>query len=143
MKATHLFPVIFIAIMAFSFVACNKNTSSKANVYVNIENASHPGYALRYVTYIKEGYDSKTGKNILGDCKGMVDFKGLTYYTFFVPRGIWDFYIEYDTPGLSYSYTNERYTINTKDNEWVRISWDLASSYASDPELLQGSGDMY
>lgn len=143
MKAKHFLSVAFVAIFVVIFSACNKETTSKANVYVNVEDARHPGYTLRYVTYIHETYDAHTGKNILGECKGMIEFKGLTYYTFSVPRGIWDFYIEYNTPDRSYNYTNERYTINTKDNEWARISWDLANGYDSDPELLQGSGDLY
>ena len=144
MKTKSFLRFAFAVGFFWTIAGCNGITPSQPNVYVNVEDSRHPGFALRFVSYVPTGDNAHDGKNILGLNKGMITFKGLEYYTFSVPKGIWDFYIEYTTPGnYSGNWTNERYRINTRENDWVRISWDLGDSHSADPEILQGCGEMY
>ena len=136
-----------IAVVSVVFAACDLMAPSKPNVYVCITNGKHSDRGwernckLTFVTYVYDGSDARGGANILGKQKGTLQFNGDTYQCFCVPRGVWDFYIEWSS---DYSVMeNARYTINTRANDWVRISWDLANEHDVEPGLRQGTGTMY
>ena len=136
-----------VVMMSIVLSGCEKITPSGPNVYVCLTNGTHSDRAwerncqLRFMSYV-DGGDAHAGKNIVGLQKGTIQLNGDTYMCFSVPRKIWDIYIEWNYDNSS-EWTNARYTVNLKDNDWVRISWDLAGSTEVDPGILQGSGSVY
>ncbi|MBO4581027.1 MAG: hypothetical protein J5701_01900 [Bacteroidales bacterium] len=142
----RLVPImLFTVIAAVVLSACEKQSPKEPNVYIAIaDNGKHHDFALMLLTYVPVGDNAYTGKNILGKSKGTIEFKGLTYECFSIPKGVWDLYFEYSMNDEYYDkFDNERKTINLRDNDWVRISWDLAESYAAQPGIIQGSGSLY
>lgn len=144
-RANRFLTMAVIIEMAFIFSGCEGVTPSEPNVYIAIaDNGKHHDFELTYLTYVPKGENAHTGKNILGKRKGTIEFKGLTYECFSVPKGVWDLYFEYTQNDDYYEkFDNDRETINLKDNDWVRISWDLAESYSAQPGIRQGEGTMY
>ncbi len=140
-----IFALAFVAAVSIVFGACDGNAPSQPNVFISIaDNGKHQGFYLMYLSYVSIGDNGLSGKNILGERKGTLEFKGMTYECWSIPKRKCDLYFEYyQGEGWSPKKDNERKTINLKDNEWVRISWDLAESYATQPGILQGSGTMY
>ena len=138
-----LFYLASVAIVALVMGACNGIAPSKPNLYVCVDDPSR-GEELYYITYIPEGRDGHSGRNIFGDQKGTYNFKGKTYRMFSIPKGTWDIYMEWwaNTGYASINYNNERLTVNTKLNDWVRIEFYSDKDHTS-CRAFQGSGEMY
>ena len=130
-----LFYLASVAIVALVMGACNGVTPSEPNVYIQY---AVDGSELYYVTYVPEGNDGHSGKNIFNQRKGEYVFNGKKYHMYSIPRGTWDIYIEwYDSSRYS-GMDNERVTVNTKANEWVRLDYRGGGYWT-----YQGSGAMY
>lgn len=143
-----IFALALVAIVSIVFGACNENAPSQPNVFICLTNGTHSDRAwerncqLCLLSFVKEGADGNSGANIVGQQKGTITLHGDTYQCFSVPRRVGDLYLEWFYDNSS-KRENFRCTVNTKANDWVRISWDLASPYGVEPGILQGTGNVY
>ena len=66
MKTKSFMRIALVACIFWTIAGCNGITPSQPNVYVNVEDSRHPGFALRFVSYVPTGDNAHNGKNILG-----------------------------------------------------------------------------
>ncbi len=117
-----------ILVLAIGMSSCEDKKNPNLYVYVD-------EYAPAEYIYICEEnasiYDSSS-KNILGKELGTYTLNGVTYKAYHMPVGIYDVVIKFYY-NSSYD-TVERYTVNTKENSWVRIYMNT---------MVQDSGELY
>ena len=138
----RIFRILAIGCMFWVAAGCDGLTLGKPNLYVQYEENREVS-EIYYLSYVREGADGHSGKNIIDKSLGTITFKGKKYHSFSIPRGLWDIYFEWysNTGYASINFENERCTINTRLNEWARL--DCRDSYGKSYWEHQGDGEMY
>ena len=138
MKIKSILRIAFVACICWVVAGCDDLTGGRANLYIGYEYNKNTS-EIYYVTYVPEGNDAHTGRNIFSKCLGTCEFKGQHYYMFSIPRGVWDVYFEYHDSNSFTGMGNKRETVNTRQNDWVRIEYRSAGGYWT----YSGEGEMY
>lgn len=142
MKIKSFIRIALVACIFWVAAGCDGLTPSTPNLYIAIDDGTHhAGFTLRYLAYVKPRANGHSSKNIVGERKGTIEFKGMTYEYWSIPRAEWDLYYEWNTNYRPDDWYNERTRVNLKLNDWVRIYWNQSSSSGT-PESYQGSGEL-
>lgn len=93
--------LFFMAVMAIAFLfASCEGITTKPNLFVDLDEPEINSY-LRYLSNVAEGANGHSGANLLDKQVGTITKDGRTYRTFILPRGTYDFYVEWDDPSQS------------------------------------------
>jgi hypothetical protein len=139
----RIFRFLVVACLFWVVAGCEGfGGGGRANLYVQYE-LNRDVSQLYYISYVPEGNDGHSGKNILPQRLGEYTFRGNKYHMFHIPRGIWDIYFEWydDVYANSSGFDNERCTVNTRQNEWARLDCYDKSGFSY--WVRQGDGEMY
>ena len=138
MKIKHLLRFAFVACAFWVLAGCDGLTPGRPNLYIGYEKNKSTS-EFYYVTYVRVGQDAHEGRNIFSKRLGEFEFKGNYYHMFSIPRGSWDIYFEYYDSSTYGGFDNERETVNTRLNDWVRIEYRPGIGYWT----YSGEGEMY
>ena len=110
--------ILFILVLT-SLSSC-KLGSKGGTLYITDE--THSGIEIFTVKILEHTYNQSSGKNIFSEYKEKISYGGYTWYTYDIPNGSWDIYIEYYRDG---DYSNEREEVyierDSSANEWAAI----------------------
>ena len=138
MNIKHLLRFAFVACVFWAVAGCDGIGVSQPNLYIGYED-NKSSSELYYISYIRVGNGGHSGQNIINKRLGEFEFKGNYYHMFRIPRGSWDIYFEYYDSNTYSGFENERVTVNTRLNDWVRIEYRPGIGYWT----YSGSGEMY